>query len=94
MVKMMGHRIELGEIEITACSLDDTMQCACVFDKSKERIIMAYVGKYQEKELKKMLKDKLPAHMIPREIVKLDKLPLNPSNKIDRLKLQEMFIKK
>ena len=93
MVKMMGHRIELGEIEITACSLDDTMQCACVFDKTKERIIMAYVGKYQEKELKKMLKDKLPAHMIPREIIKLDKLPLNPSNKIDRLKLQEMFIK-
>ncbi len=93
MVKMMGHRIELGEIEITACSLDDTMQCACVFDKAKERIIMAYVGKYQEKELKQMLKLKLPAHMIPREIIKLDKLPLNPSNKIDRLKLQEMFIK-
>lgn len=93
MVKMMGHRIELGEIEITACSLDDTMQCACVYDKKKERIIMAYVGKYQEKELKKMLKSKLPAHMIPREIIKLDKLPLNPSNKIDRLKLQEICIK-
>ena len=93
MVKMMGHRIELGEIEITACSLDDTMQCACVFDKSKDKIIMAYVGKFTEKELKKMLKEKLPAHMIPREIIRFDQLPLNPNNKIDRIKLKEICIK-
>ncbi len=93
MVKMMGHRIELGEIETVACSLDDTMQCACVFDKEHERIIMAYVGKLKEKELKKLLKNKLPVHMIPREFVRMEKLPLNPSNKIDRLKLQEICIK-
>ncbi|MCQ2512728.1 MAG: AMP-binding protein [Lachnospiraceae bacterium] len=93
MVKQMGHRVELGEIELAASSLDDTMQCACIFDKSREKIIMVYVGKYEEKELRTMLKDKLPKHMIPREFVKLDVLPLNQNNKIDRKKLQEIYIK-
>ena len=69
------------------------MQCACIFDKAKEKIIMVYVGKDEEKELRTMLKDKLPKHMIPREFVKLDVLPLNQNNKIDRKKLQEIYIK-
>lgn len=92
MIKHMGHRVELGEIELAACSLDDEMQCACIFDKEKEHIIMVYVGKLEEKELKEKLKEKVQRHMVPNRFVRLENLPLNQNNKVDRKKLREIYI--
>lgn len=94
MIKHMGHRVELGEIELAACSLDDQMQCACIFDKEKEHIIMVYVGRLTEKELNEKLKEKVQRHMIPNKFIKLENLPLNQNNKVDRKKLQEIYIGK
>lgn len=91
MIKMMGHRIELGEIEMAAASLDGKSECACVFDEAKEHIIMIYSGTLEKKQLREKLKEKLPQHMIPKKIIKVDRLPLNPHNKIDRMKLKEEY---
>ncbi len=92
MIKHMGHRVELGEIELAASSLDDQMQCACIFDKEKEHIIMVYVGRLSEKELKEKLKEKVQRHMVPNRFIKLENLPLNQNNKVDRKKLKETYI--
>lgn len=92
MIKHLGYRVELGEIELAASSLDDQMQCACVFDKEKDLILLVYAGKLPPKELKKKLKDKLQRHMIPNRFIQVDSLPLNHTSKIDREKLKKMYI--
>uniref|UniRef100_UPI0032173469 AMP-binding protein n=1 Tax=uncultured Draconibacterium sp. TaxID=1573823 RepID=UPI0032173469 len=43
-------------------------------------------------ELFSILKEKLPAHHVPREIVTVSKLPRNKSFKIDRTKLKELKV--
>ena len=91
MIKHMGHRVELGEIELAACALDDRMQCACIFNKETEHIIMCYVGSLDEKELRDRLKEKVPRHMVPNKFVRMENLPLNQNNKVDRKKLQELY---
>jgi non-ribosomal peptide synthetase component F len=90
-IKHMGHRVELGEIELAACALDDRMQCACIFNKETEHIIMCYVGSLDEKELRDRLKKKVQRHMVPNKFVRLENLPLNQNNKVDRKKLQELY---
>ncbi|MCR2120902.1 hypothetical protein CUPS3783_06745, partial [Campylobacter upsaliensis] len=37
--------------------------------------------------LKVFLKDKLPAYMLPKQSIRLTKLPLNINSKVDRLAL-------
>ncbi len=91
MIKHMGHRVELGEIELAACALDDRMQCACIFNKETEHIIMCYVGTLEPTQLRTKLKEKVPRHMVPNKFVRLENLPLNQNNKVDRKKLQEMY---
>ena len=44
---------------------------------------------YDEKYIKKELTKSLPAYMIPKKIILLDKMPVNKNLKIDRKKLSE-----
>ncbi len=92
MIKHMGYRVELGEIELAATSFDDQMQCACVYDRKKEHIILVYAGRVEPKELRASLREKLPRHMVPNRVIKLDSIPLSKTNKIDRKKLEELYI--
>ena len=90
-VKHMGHRIELGEIETAASSFGGVDSCCCLFDVSKDRLILCYTGDFQEKELRKSLLDLLPEYMVPRLCHHLSSMPLNQNGKIDRVKLKAMF---
>lgn len=90
-VKHMGHRIELGEIETAASSLDGIDSCCCLFDGTKDRLILCYTGDFEEKELRKSLLDLLPEYMVPRLCHQLGSMPLNQNGKIDRVKLKAMF---
>lgn len=85
-IKYMGHRIELGEIESVINSHPKIRNSACIF---KEEIVCFYESE-EEIDLKVFLKDKLPAYMIPKKIVKLDKFKLNQNGKIDRKVLNEI----
>jgi len=89
-IKHMGHRIELGEIEAVAMSLDGIQQVACIHDSEKKRIILAYAGENNEKEVWGRLKDLVPVYMLPEVIQKLEKLPKNRNGKIDRTQLMKM----
>ena len=83
-IKHMGHRIELGEIEVAVNSVDGINMSACVYDSENSNIILYYVGSVPEKELEKILKEKLPKYMIPRKTIKKAALPRTGSGKIDR----------
>lgn len=89
-VKINGVRIELGEIENQLLTHPVIKEVAVITreDDDKERILAAYLEiKGQEEtqnEFREYLQERLPAYMIPRYFVVMDKLPLTPNGKIDR----------
>ncbi|MEJ2636856.1 MAG: amino acid adenylation domain-containing protein [Calditrichia bacterium] len=93
-VKIRGFRIELGEIEAVLNQVHDVRDAAVVSrkDNSGEGRLVAYFvpGDSQEiniAELRKYMRGKLPDYMIPSAFVKLDKIPLTPSGKLDHKSL-------
>lgn len=87
-IKHLGYRIELGEIETVANDIFGVNISAAIFEKEKERIILFYEGEIPEKDLKKILKTKLKKQLQPKDVIKLEKMPLNKNNKVDRKKLK------
>lgn len=88
-IKHMGHRIEMGEIELNVNMIEGMTSACCIYDKEKEKIVLFYVGEKDKKEVKGILKDKLPRYMLPNKIIQLDEMPLTPNGKIDRNLLKE-----
>lgn len=83
-IKHMGHRIELEEIESVIQQVKDVQRCCCLMDTGKNKLVAFYFGTADEKDIKRYLKKKLPAYMIPHTILRTDKIPLNKNGKIDR----------
>lgn len=90
-IKHMGHRIELGEIEANVNALDGIRMSGCIYDETKGRIVLNYVGTLDEKELAEALKDHLPRYMLPNRIIRLEQMPLTPNGKIDRVTLKKQY---
>jgi amino acid adenylation domain-containing protein len=87
-VKIRGFRIELGEIEAQLLRHDNVAEAVAVTrrDTGSGRYICAYIvsdEKIEPSELKENLGLTLPDFMIPAHILQLEKLPLNPSGKVD-----------
>jgi len=95
-VKIRGFRIELGEIE-SRLSGHENVKEAIVIDRtdgSGEKYLCAYVvyrepNDVKQTELKSYLTQTLPQYMIPAHFVEIEKIPLNPSGKVDRNILPE-----
>lgn len=93
-LKIRGFRVEPGEIE-TALGAHGSVKDVVVVareDAPGDKRLVAYVaanGAPQPTagELKESLKAKLPDYMVPSAIVVLEKLPLTPNDKVDRLAL-------
>ncbi|WP_159882307.1 non-ribosomal peptide synthetase [Paenibacillus puerhi] len=89
-VKIRGHRIELGEIE-TRLARHDAVKEAVVIAREVEgqQELCAYVvgregAAIDQTELKRHLKEGLPAYMIPSWFVELDSIPLTNNGKVNR----------
>ncbi|HEX4497579.1 MAG TPA: non-ribosomal peptide synthetase, partial [Thermoanaerobaculia bacterium] len=91
-VKIRGFRVELREIE---AALGEHPDLAAVVVVAREetpgdRRLAAYVVARcagvapSAAELRSALKERLPDYMIPASFTVLDRLPLNPSGKVDR----------
>ena len=98
-VKVRGFRIELGEIETALAGIESIEQCAVVVhqDKFEDKRLVAYYevqsGEVAEVDsLRKTLKEQLPDYMVPGAFVQLNEIPLTPSGKIDRKKLEQQEI--
>jgi amino acid adenylation domain-containing protein len=101
-VKIRGYRIELGEIE-NQLKTHPQIKEAVVMDRNDRgrKYLCAYYttvsnrggGRASQQEiiavrqLKEYLEGKLPGYMVPACYVKLERIPLNVSGKIDRRQL-------
>ncbi len=90
-IKHMGHRIELGEIEANANMLEEIRLSGCIYDNVKGKIVLYYVGDIEPAEVTIRLKEKLPRYMIPNYTEKLERMPLTPNGKINRVYLKEKY---
>lgn len=96
-IKYKGYRIELGDIENNLLKIAGVKE-AVVIAKSNInnqviKLIKAYITLEKEIEIdmiKSELKKLLPEYMIPKNIVILEKIPVNENGKYDRKKLKEL----
>lgn len=87
-IKRNGYRIELGEIEAAANSVDKVKSCACVYLQSCERLVLVYEGGPKDSaKVLSAVKAKVPAYMIPDQILRSRGMPQNANGKIDRKEL-------
>lgn len=89
-IKHMGHRIELGEIETIVSGIDRVEQCCCIYDDTKNQIVLFSTGNADKEQIINTVKMTLPKYMTPGKVVILETMPINANGKIDRKKLQEM----
>jgi amino acid adenylation domain-containing protein len=93
-VKVRGYPVDLKEVETALRahpSISDSVITARS-NRSGETVLVAYfVTAYQQvptvSELLRFLGQTLPDYMIPAAFVRLNSLPLNPQNKVDRAAL-------
>lgn len=98
-IKLHGFRIELGEIEEQLKKLDFVKNGAVVAlsrDGEVKKIVAFIVLHHPVKEnaiaeLTTELTRTLPIYMIPSEFRYIDKIPLNPNSKADKILLAEWF---
>ena len=89
-VKISGFRIELGEIEHVLREQPQVTDAVVIVreDSSAGKRLVAYVvaaeGAIDVRGLRQALVERLPAYLVPSSIVRLDRLPLTVSGKVDR----------
>lgn len=89
-IKHLGQRIELGEIDAAAHGVEGVKRACTVYDASKKRILLFYVGTCDKGILGGTLRGLLPQYMVPNRIRQLDAMPINKNGKIDRQALLEL----
>ncbi|MGQ0703706.1 MAG: amino acid adenylation domain-containing protein, partial [Gemmatimonadales bacterium] len=95
-VKVRGYRIELGEVEAALRQQPAVREAAAITreDTRGDVRLVAYVTLRDGtrppttiEEIRGALPQRLPAYMVPAEIVVLEALPLTPNGKVDRQRL-------
>jgi amino acid adenylation domain-containing protein len=94
--KIRGFRIELGEVEDAVRRHPDVQTATVVVDGKGEgagpaaRLVAYVVPKTGQGEssiaprLRAFLRARLPAHLVPSDVIELSALPLTPNGKLDR----------
>ncbi|MCX4472447.1 amino acid adenylation domain-containing protein [Micromonospora sp. NBC_01655] len=91
-VKIRGYRVELGEVEAALRDCPGVHQAAVLLRDDR---LVAYLeptpgaAAPEPAELRRVLADRLPEHMVPGRWVMLDRLPLQEHGKVDRRALPE-----
>ncbi len=89
-VKIRGFRIELGEIEAALRKHPAVHEAVVIVrDDGAGKALAAYVAAGEEAgieagELRDLLQERLPGHMVPAACVVLPALPRTPNGKVDR----------
>jgi amino acid adenylation domain-containing protein len=98
-IKVLGHRVELGEVEAAIRQLSGLEGVVALGWPTTEagadgiEVFLETDG-FDTKALAMKLKEKLPVYMLPRDILVLDRFPLNANGKYDRRALQLILEKK
>jgi amino acid adenylation domain-containing protein len=93
-VKIRGFRVEPGEVEAALARHPRVRSAAVVARRAAggdKRLVGYVVGEepLEARELRAFLRQTLPEYMIPTAFVKLERLPLNTSGKVERRALPE-----
>lgn len=93
-VKVRGFRIELGDVEQTLASHQQVGENVVIARKhGADNRLVAYVvprnGSIDQADLRRHVQTRLPAFMMPSEMVVLPALPRTPNGKIDRAALPD-----
>ncbi len=82
-VKIRGYRVELGEIAHLLRSQTAVRDAAVIVHEDR---LVAYcvLDGTDTVALKSELKAQLPDHMVPAQLIALDRLPVTPNGKLDR----------
>jgi len=93
-VKIRGFRVELGEVEQAIAGCPDVLDGAVVPVTTAEgtELVVITVGEASTEAVRSHFTSKLPAYMVPAHHRTVEKLPLNPSGKVDRAALQAMVL--
>ncbi len=89
-VKIMGYRIDLADIEQAMLRVDGVEETAVLFTPARERDLNELVGFFVADEavtagdLTAQLRQRLPAYMLPKRLVRLNRMPRCPRGKINR----------
>ncbi|MET4129018.1 MupA/Atu3671 family FMN-dependent luciferase-like monooxygenase [Roseovarius sp. MBR-6] len=86
-VKLRGHRIEPGEIEAAMEAVPGVEQAVVTLreDVPGDPRLVGYLrGTASPETVRNALAARLPAHMRPAHLVRLDAFPLTPNRKVDR----------
>ncbi|WP_144679643.1 non-ribosomal peptide synthetase [Bacillus altitudinis] len=93
-VKIRGHRIELTEIEANLLMHPGVKQAVLLadHDETNHTRLLAYITcddawKGKLDDIKSRMKERLPAYMLPHELIELENLPLTPNGKVDKRQL-------
>jgi acyl-coenzyme A synthetase/AMP-(fatty) acid ligase len=98
-IKVLGHRVELGEVEAAIRQLSGLEGVVALGWPTTEsgadgiEVFLETEG-FDTTALAMQLKEKLPVYMLPRDILVLDRFPLNANGKYDRKALQLILEKK
>jgi amino acid adenylation domain-containing protein len=98
-VKLLGQRVELEEIESHLRAISGSENVVAIPWPIQDGIVTGIVAftsgiAKPPEELLEALRRILPPYMVPRQILQLDALPLNPSGKIDRMALARILDEK
>jgi amino acid adenylation domain-containing protein len=94
-VKVRGFRVEPGEVEAALAALPGVRDAlvALRVAPAGDRRLVGYVASSEADlspvEMRAALRRVLPAHMVPAELVVLERFPLTPNGKVDRRALPE-----
>ncbi|PSB59549.1 non-ribosomal peptide synthetase, partial [Chamaesiphon polymorphus] len=99
-VKIRGFRVELAEIATVLSrhpAIQDTTVQVYTPASGQQRLVVYYASyptaiSVSEAELQQFLATSLPEYMVPSLFVRLDRLPLTPSGKIDRQALPDPLL--
>jgi len=97
-VKVRGYRVELGEVESALFrieGIDDAAVVAIERDCSGEKELVAFVvgrGSANRAALRQQLASFLPKYMLPSKFLRLARLPMTSTGKIDRQALTVLAI--
>lgn len=99
-IKLHGYRIELGDIESNLLALSSVQDAVVILSlkNGSPKYLAAFVILKDPpseidfeftRQFKRMLGLQIPAYMLPRKFVFLDKFPMTVNGKVDRRKLAE-----
>jgi amino acid adenylation domain-containing protein len=93
-IKIRGFRIEPAEIESVILEFPGVKQTVVIAreDISSEKRLIAYIVSqetFSKVDITSFLQRKLPAYMVPRVFIPLNRLPLNSHGKVDKKSLPD-----